>query len=238
MSGDENLAYQFLDGDIHSFVTNSLEGERLQRLFGSIITPELKENNSAAKIIRDKFKSVSYGIVYGSTGYNLYRTLYFDLAGQGLHVTQEDADRWVEDWKNKLFPRTGKLLQQNSEYAVLRYYTTSALGRRRRWLPEVRTDKWRMLAAMREGSNQPIQATCSDMIKMAMLRFDQTADLRRCALVACIHDELLIESDQDYTVEGMGIAKYAMESVAREMFPEADPRLFGAQPKSSNKYDK
>lgn len=238
MSGDKRLTYEILQGDIHSFVANNLAGEKIKYAIGDLITPKNQKSDARAKTIRDKFKPVSYGIIYGSTGYNLYRTLYFDLLSLGITITQADCDMWVERWKHELFPDTGALLQRNAEYAVTRFYTTSALGRRRRWTPEVRFDKWRMLAAMREGSNHPIQATCADMIKMSTVRVFEGLDASRARQAASVHDELVCESDKDYTDEAVPIIKEAMESSARDLFPAADPLLFIAQPKVSDKYDK
>lgn len=237
MSLDEQLTYQILKGDIHTYVSNSLAGELIERALGE---PMSKKNAKIGKYkaIRDKFKVVSYGIVYGSTGYNIYRTLYFDLLSLGIMITREMADKWVDQWQHELFPQTGKLLRKNAELAVTQYHTTSALGRRRYWTKDVRFDKWRMLAAMREGSNQPIQATCADMLKLAMIDLDTMIDKSRARIVAPVHDEILSESRKDYTQECMPIVKHAMESNARALYPDADPMLFIAEPKFSNCYDK
>lgn len=237
MCKDTQLTNQILSGDIHSFVTNSLIPDKLLQVLGSLITPKNKKEG-LFKVIRDLFKKVSYGIIYGSTGYNLYRTLYFDLLGAGIVITRDECDIWVERWKHELFPGTGELLQKNSELAITQYYTTSALGRRRHWTPEVRFDKWRMFAAMREGSNHPIQGTCADMLKRAMVYIDNKIDPKRARIVACIHDELLLETNKEYTASAMLLVKEYMEMSARSFYPDADPMLFIAEPKFSSCYDK
>lgn len=237
LSGDEQLIHQILAGDIHSFVANNLAGEKIKSAVGSLITKENKGTGNF-KIIRDLFKPVSYGIIYGSTGYNLYRTLYFALQNVGVHINQTDADLWVERWKHELFPNTGKTLGTNSELAVTQRFTSSAMGRKRFWPADVRSDKWKMLAAMREGSNQPIQGACADMIKLAMYLVDKELDERHGRLVACIHDELLTESAHAYTETASEIVQRNMEKAARDMFPYVDPQLFRAEPKVSNCYDK
>ena len=238
MCGDKELTEQILRGDIHTFVSNSLAGNAIRSVLGELITEKNKKSNPVAEAIRNMFKPVSYGIIYGSTGYNLYRTLYFDLLAVGIHITQDDTDRWVEMWKNELFPHTGALLEQNARYAVTRYYTESALGRRRHWDKSIRFDKWRMLAAMREGSNHPIQSTCADMLKQSMLDLDAVIDKSRGRIVAPVHDELLSETRMDYTDEAMPLVKSCMENAARRLYPNADPMLFQAQPKRSSRYDK
>jgi DNA polymerase I-like protein with 3'-5' exonuclease and polymerase domains len=132
MSNDAQLTYQIIEGDIHSFVANSLIGDKIEQVLGERLTKKNRKIGNH-KVVRDLFKKVSYGIIYGSTGYNLYRTLYFDLLAIGITITQQECDVWVERWKHELFPGTGVVLATNSNYAVTRYYTESVLGRKRYW---------------------------------------------------------------------------------------------------------
>ncbi len=237
MSNDRELIYQIIDGDIHSFVATQLIGDKIITALDEGLTKKNRKKG-AHKVVRDLFKKVSYGIIYGSTGYNLYRTLYFDLLSVGITITQPECDVWVERWKHELFPGTGDVLQRNSNFAVTRYYTESALGRKRYWQSDVRFDKWKMFAAMREGSNQPIQGSCADAIKKSMVLFDQRVDPQQGRLVACIHDELLAEADLTYVDECAIMLGVTMEEAARSLFPDSDPKLFISEPKISSKYDK
>ncbi len=237
MSQDKELIHQIIDGDIHSFVATQLIGDKITAALGESLNKKNRKVG-AHKVVRDLFKKVSYGIIYGSTGYNLYRTLYFDLLSVGISINQDECDVWVERWKNDLFPGTGVVLSNNSKLAVTRYYTESALGRKRYWTEDVRYDKWKMFAAMREGSNQPIQGTCADMIKRSMVWFDQRVDQSQGRLVACVHDELLGEADLTYVDECAILLGNTMEDAARSFYPDMDPRLFVAEPKVSDCYDK
>ena len=185
MSGDAALKSQILGGDIHTYVANALYGEEIKAALGDYINEENKgDKKRPFKTIRDEFKRVSYGIIYGSTGWNLYRTCGNTFATYGMHITREECDRWVEAWAHELFPDTGKLLDRNAEQAITRRYTASVLGRRRQWPIDVRSSNRSMFAAMREGKNQPIQATSADITKLAMLRVQQHIDLGRARIVA------------------------------------------------------
>jgi DNA polymerase-1 len=237
LSGDERLKYELLQGDIHAFVANNLEGDKIKYALGELITPKNKKQGNH-RSIRDDFKKVSYGIVYGSTGYNLYRTLYFSLASAGLVINQKDADRWVEDWKAKLFPDTGRLLANNAEYAVTRGYTESVLGRKRFWPIEVRYDKWRSLAAQREGMNQPIQSTSADITKLALVLLNERINHDYARILAAVHDEILTESKHEYTEECMAVVQGAMVDAGYILFPNAEPGIIQAEPKNSSRYDK
>lgn len=240
MSGDKKLLHELLQGDIHAYVANSLEGDKILRAHRELVTPiNKKVKGGPWETIRNEFKRVSYGIAYGSTGYNMYRTLYMPLASVGINITQKDADRWVEDWKSILFPETGKLLNKNSEYAVTRGYTESVLGRRRHWLVmEIRQEKWKTFAAMREGMNHPIQASSADMTKLAMVLLDPKLDKRYARIVAAVHDELLVESQKSYTDTAAQLTKQCMEDAGYILFPTAVKGLIQAEPKISDRYDK
>lgn len=240
MSDDENLLHQILQGDIHSYVANSLFGDEIERVLGSVITQENRKNKELPfSFVRDLFKPVSYGIVYGSTGWNLYRTLSSKLASVNFHITPETADSWVERWKHELFPKTGQLLSDNARNAVTRGYTQSALGRRRRWdLDEIRRQRWMYEAAMREGMNQPIQSSSADMIKLAMLRVSRALDPRRGRIALTVHDEIVAEVDADYAAEAVSIIQCEMESAGYYLFPNLPAGAIVAEPKQSTKYDK
>ena len=241
LAEDDTMLYQIGQGDIHSYVANELFGDRIESALGEKITSQNRKKGSH-KIVRDEFKRVSYGIAYGSTGWNMYRTCANNLAQVGIHITPEDADKWVEDWKHKLFPNTGKLFAANSRNAVTQYYTESAIGRRRFWDRDfIHSNKWHYLAAQREGTNQPIQSTSADITKLGQILLYDSLDLKRGRLAATIHDELLVEVDEDYVDEAMQIVKNAMENAGYMILPQLHKytyQLITAEPKVSNKYDK
>jgi DNA polymerase I-like protein with 3'-5' exonuclease and polymerase domains len=76
------------------------------------------------------------------------------------------------------------------------------------------------------------------MTKKAMLYLDPQLDKRRARIVACIHDELLVEARDDYVQEASALTKKWMEFAGREMFPGFPDALVIAEPKLSKKYDK
>lgn len=238
MSGDETLIEQILLGDVHSYVGTQLFNDEIARVLGEPIT---KKNRKLGrhKIVRDEFKRVSYAICYGSTSWTLFRTCSIPLATVGIHITQEIAEDWVTRWKTELFPKTGPLFEANAHKAVTQYYTESLLGRKRHWnAAEVRTSKKRFFGAMREGMNQPIQSTSADMTKLAMRNLDRVLDWERARLVACVHDELLVEADHEYAEEAAMLTKDAMETAGHSLLVGFPKGLVIAEPKLSNCYDK
>lgn len=238
LSKDEQLIHQIIEGDIHTFVAMSLYGDAIVSVLGSPITKENRKHG-VHKQVRDLFKPVSYAICYGSTGYNLYRVLNPGFTELGFTFTRQLADEWVYRWKHELFPRTGPFFDACAKQAITQFYTTSVLGRRRRWDPAVlRSDTRRYHAAAREGMNQPIQSSSADMTKLAMVLVAQHLDPRKARIVASIHDELLVEADSDYAEEAAGIVQTYMEKAGYDLFPDAPHGLIKAEPKLSTCYDK
>jgi DNA polymerase I-like protein with 3'-5' exonuclease and polymerase domains/intein/homing endonuclease len=240
LSGDQNLLDQILHGDIHTYVANSLYGDQIERALGSLITPENKGlKGQPWKATRDLFKPVSYGTIYGSTGWNLYRTVGLPMAALGMHLTQDECERWVQMWKHELFPGTGTLLDKNAADAVTKGYTESALGRRRHWdLRAIRAQKWMYTAAMREGMNAPIQSASADMTKLAMVNVHSRLQPRWARIVLTVHDELVVEAEDAYVEEAAAVTKSGMEAAGYQLFPHLPMGAVTAEPKISLKYDK
>lgn len=236
-SGDSNLISAIHAGDVHSYVANSLYGSVIEDRFGSLITKENRKKQPF-DTIRDAFKPVSYGIVYGSTGWNIFRSCSGKLASVGIHMSRDDGDSWVYRWKSELFPETGKFLDSSARDAVTKYYTRSISGRRRNWSPDIRKAEKFTYAAMREGMNAPIQGSSADMTKLSMIYFNERADPDKMWLVATIHDELLVEAKAEYQDEAVITVRNAMEDAGRFFFPDLPLGMIQAEPKVSLCYDK
>lgn len=229
MSQDENLIYQIGHGDIHSFVASTL--------FGVDVNKSNKEIEPY-KSFRNASKKTTYSIMYGTGGRNLYRSLSLQLSLVGYHMKPEDGDKWINLWKHQLFPKTGALLEQNSQHAITRFYTESVLGRRRRWSRDIMQAKKLIFAAMREGANQPIQASSADLLKMAMVDLYNRLDRAKAHIVMTVHDEIVVESKEEYVEEAAGLMKYCMENAGKVLFPNLPDGYIKTEPKISKVYDK
>lgn len=228
-SGDHNLITQQKAGDLHSYVGRNIF---------NVSEEDWDRKKEPYKTLRNIAKTVTYAIMYGTTAMNLFRTAAGSLQAVGRKITLEDAEGWLHTWKNVLFPETGRFLNENSNHAVTRYYTTSVLGRRRNWTPEIREDRWKFLAAQREGSNHPIQASSADMTKLAMIHITRKLNWKDAYIVATIHDEIIVECREGIAEEVAILVKEEMEGAGYALFPELEKGMVIAEPKISTKYDK
>jgi DNA polymerase-1 len=81
-------------------------------------------------------------------------------------------------------------------------------------------------AAFREANNTAIQGTGADMMKLAMVEVYKRIDHKRAKLVLQVHDEIMLEVDEDYKEECCKIVKEGMESCIQFSIPIiAEPKI-------------
>jgi len=234
-SGDTHLMDQILRGDVHTYVTQEV-------LHNKEINARNKKKHPY-NLWRDAAKVLSYGIAYGTTGRNIAETMNIMLASEGFRITQQEGDALIEEWF-KLFPQTKAYLHGNADKAILEGYVTDVWGRRRQWnLNEVRSDKWRKLAAMREAMNMPIQATSATMTKRAIELIWERLDRSQARMIIPVHDEIVVESTREYLREATCIIKQSMEQAISETLPLVANDIgkyegLSVSPKISRRYDK
>jgi DNA polymerase-1 len=93
---------------------------------------------------------------------------------------------------------------------------------RRRYLPELTgPDGGARAQAERIATNTPIQGSAADLIKLAMVRLAATlADRQlKARIVLQVHDELLIEVQNDALVASAEAVRHEMEGVAALRVP-------------------
>ncbi|MCX7861290.1 MAG: DNA polymerase, partial [Chloroflexus sp.] len=189
--------------------------------------------------LRNAAKPVSYGIAYGITGAALSETINHALAPLGIRCTVEQAQQIVDLWKTKLFPAAGRWLEGQAHAGQRLGYVSTALGRCRYFdiQQAMRKGRAELAAIGRKASNAPIQGTCADMLKLAMVLFATYADPKRAQMVMTVHDELVVHATDDYAQEAASLLKKAMEDAAQALLPVMG-RFVVVEPSISDKYDK
>jgi DNA polymerase-1 len=171
LSGDEALIAAFNSGaDFHAATASSVFHVGVDE-----VVPDQ----------RRKIKAMNYGLAYGLSA--------FGLSNQ-LTISTEEARGLMEEYFSR-FGGVRDYLQAVVRRAVQDGYTATILGRRR-YLPDLSSDnRQRREMAERMALNAPIQGSAADIIKVAMLRVDEslrTAGLRSRMLLQ-VHDELVFE---------------------------------------------
>ncbi len=193
IANDENMINAFSGGtDIHTATAAQVFG-----MPEEMITPEL----------RSRAKAVNFGIVYGIGAFSL---------SKDIGVTRAEADRYIKNYLAS-YPSVAAYMENTIEQAKKTGYVTTYYGRRR-YLPELSNSNGNLRAfGERVARNAPIQGTAADIIKIAMIRVYERlkAEQPDARLILQVHDELIVECDEENAEKVCGMLEYEMENAAK-----------------------
>jgi DNA polymerase-1 len=181
LSGDEKFIKIFKDGrDVHREVAAMVFS----------VAPEKVDLE-----MRRRAKVINFGILYGM-GANALR--------QQLGSTLAEAHQFLDEYFST-FKTLAEYLEKTKGFARKHGYTETLFGRRRQFpemkspLPYVRAQAERM------AINAPIQGTCADLIKKAMVEADaylkKSGGAGDAHLLLQVHDELVYEVKEERLAE-------------------------------------
>ncbi|MCF7908449.1 MAG: DNA polymerase I [Candidatus Omnitrophica bacterium] len=171
LSKDKELIKAFRDNlDIHTYTASLLFG---------------KKNDKVSELERNVAKTVNFGIIYGMSSYGLVRE---------LKISNIEAQNFIDDYF-KRYPGVKAYSEEVKAQANKQGFVTTILGRQRR-IPEVKSPNLKLREfALRQAVNAPIQGSCADIIKVAMIKiYNQLKQEKlQAKLTIQIHDELIFD---------------------------------------------
>ncbi len=205
-SRDENLKSAFSEGrDIHRYTAALLFG--------------IKEGK-VDDYQRSLAKKINFGIIYGMSAYGLSKE---------LNIGIQEAEIFINDYF-KRYPKVQSWIQGVYATVEKEGYVSTILGRRR-YLPDFKSSNPQASEfAMRQAVNTPIQGSCADLIKLAMVRINEELEKNKLEtkLIMQIHDELVFDVPKNEFEAIKKIVKHNMEesiklNVPLEVNLEAGP---------------
>ena len=197
LAGDEIMQKAFLNNDdIHAITASQVFNQPLEW-----VTPEL----------RSRAKAVNFGIVYGIGAFSL---------SKDVGVSVAEAKRYIENYLAK-YSGVDAFMKNTVSGAKKDLYVETMFGRRR-YIPDITaSNKLVQAAANRIAMNTPIQGTAADIIKLAMIRVYERlkAEKLPAKLILQVHDELIVEVEEDYAQKTAEILKEEMESCVKLTVP-------------------
>lgn len=175
LSGDEAMKQAFIDNeDIHRVTASKVYK----------VDPE-----DVTREMRDKAKTVNFGIIYGISAFGLQ---------QRLNIPRGEANDLISNYFEK-YPGVREWIDGTIEFAREHGYVKTQTGRRR-YLRDIesRNNSLRS-AAERLAMNSPIQGTAADLLKLAMIRTHaalEDGDFRTKMLLT-VHDEIVFDMHRD-----------------------------------------
>ncbi len=195
MSHDRVLVEAFRNGeDIHTRTASEVLG-----VPPLMITPDA----------RRAAKAVNFGIVYGQTAFGL---------AQALGIDRKEADRYIRAYFER-YAGVRKFLDATIAEVRRAGHAYTLFGRRRP-IPDMNSrNPTARNFAERTAVNTPLQGTAADLIKLAMIRIDQTLKGMQTQMLLQVHDELVLEAPPEEVDRVRAMVKAEMESVRRLEVP-------------------
>ncbi|MAF12722.1 DNA polymerase I [Candidatus Poribacteria bacterium] len=188
LSGDEGMRAAFLNNeDIHTATALKLHD----------VEPE-----DVTREMRDRAKTVNFGIIYGISAFGL---------AQRLNIPRGEAAELIDSYFAQ-YPGVRQYMDDTIEFTREHGYAETILGRRRYLRDIASRNATTRQAAERNAINSRIQGSAADMIKIAMSRIHRELDARglRTRMLLQVHDELVFDMHRDEQGVVMPLVEDAM----------------------------
>lgn len=154
--------------------------------------------------MRDKAKTVNFGIIYGISAFGLQ---------QRLNIPRKEANALIENYFEK-YPGVRKYIDETIAFAREHGYVQTRTGRRR-YLRDINSRSRTVAAAAeRLAMNSPIQGTAADMLKLAMVKVHQALidGGFRTKMLLTVHDEIVFDMPKTEEADVCPVIEQAMST--------------------------
>lgn len=189
LSGDEAMLAAFSEGaDIHTTTASKVFKVPVEEV---------------SREMRDKAKTVNFGIIYGISAFGLQ---------QRLNIPRAEAGELIKSYFEK-YPGVRSYIDQTIAFAKKHGYVSTRTGRRR-YIRDINSRSRTVAsAAERLAMNSPIQGTAADMLKLAMINVYR--ELRKggflTKMVLTVHDEIVFDMLASEQNDVMPVIEQAMK---------------------------
>ncbi len=184
------------------------EDKDLHRYTASLILE--KDYDAVTKEERQMAKAINFGLIYGISPRSL---MQYAKSNYGIEMTQKEAERFhsrffevykgFKQWHEKV-------KKEFEEHRKLTVY--SLLGRRM------------IVSRFTDAVNYPIQATGSDILKMAVVFFGRYTKGKNAFIVNLVHDEIVVETKEEIAEEIKNILSKSMKNAGEILLKKVPVR--------------
>ena len=149
---------------------------------------------------RKKAKAINFGLLYGMN----YKTLKGYLKSLDISISEEEAKKFIDRFFNsypafkKWHEKVKTRLKEKRKISVY-----SLFGRKM------------IVNKFNDAINYPIQATGSDIFKLAIGIFIKEAEGKNFEIKNLVHDEIVLETEENIAVKLAEILKLSMEKAGK-----------------------
>ena len=141
--------------------------------------------DAVTREMRDKAKTVNFGIIYGISAFGLQ---------QRLNIPRKEAGQLIDNYFQQ-YPGVQTYIDRTIAFAREHGYVKTQTGRRR-YIRDINSrSRTAKNAAERLAMNSPIQGTAADMLKLAMIRVHHalTDGDFKTKMLLTVHDEIVFD---------------------------------------------
>ena len=159
---------------------------------------------------RGRAKTINFSILYGISRWG--------LAGR-MGTTADEAQALIDRYFER-FPGINRYIAETLEHVRETGFTTTLFGRKTHFTNIKSRVQGERQGAERAAINAPIQGTCADIIKRAMVRMPGAllaAGLPRVRMLLQVHDELVFEAPEADVAAASGVIRAVMAGAAEPL---------------------
>lgn len=227
LSKDANMIYAFTGGgnDFH---------EETARKMLQLQGKPLELSEEVPHRARFNAKALNFGIPYGRGEVSVAEQLGVPIRCKEGTFCQNCGRCFIRSWF-AAFPDVLKFKEATIGKARQRGFIRTLAGRKRRLLPEIRSNDWRLRGgAERQAFNTIIQGSAADIIKLAMVELASPLLELDSRMIIQIHDELVVESPLEQCDNVAIVLKNIMENPLKGRNPLSIPLI--TEPKIVEKW--
>lgn len=162
------------------------------------------EENDVDYRRRSIAKTVNYAVLYGMGPRAL---------AESLDVTVDEAKKFIHNYHERM-PQVQQFIDATVAYARENGHVSTLMGRRRP-VPDLTSPNPGVRAyAERAAANAPLQGSAADIVKLAMLNFEEVlhAECREADMLLQVHDEIVLRAPLAQVPMAAALVKEVMES--------------------------
>ena len=162
------------------------------------------EMDEVTREMRDKSKTVNFGIIYGISAFGLQ---------QRLNIPRGEANDLINNYFEK-YPGVREYIDRTIEFGKEHGYVATQTGRRRYIRDITSRNNSLRNAAERLAMNSPIQGTAADMLKLAMIKVHRALHEGnfKTRMLLTVHDELVFDMHKSEIETVIPVIEQAMKT--------------------------
>ena len=192
-----------------TMIQSFASGEDIHRITASKIFKVPLENVTSE--MRSNAKTVNFGIIYGVSAFGL---------SQQTNLTRKESAGIIDAYF-KEYSKLKDYMSDNINFARNYGYVETILGRRR-YLMDINSRNALLRShAERNAVNAPIQGSAADIIKLAMIKINDSLMTQKLGskLILQVHDELIFDVKKSEQIIVQKLIKENMENAYQTNVP-------------------